>query len=103
MNNLSRRQLRLFRWCLIAVCGLCLVFLFPVFAGPLIVWFFMLQDTSAEVSGIIGGADGPTVIITATRTLGPLETFLEIGLPFILLIVCIVLAVKVWRLEKKLK
>lgn len=102
----ARRYLRLFRWCLTAVCGLCLVLLFPVFAGPLIAQYFIQKELlhgGLDVTGVIGGADGPTAIITTTRTLGPLETFLEIGLPALLLIVCIVLAVKVWRLEKKLR
>ena len=53
--------------------------------------------------GIIGGADGPTAIITASAPLSPLAALLEIGVPLVLLIVCIVLAVKVRRLEKKLK
>ena len=53
--------------------------------------------------GVIGGADGPTAIITASSPLSPLAGFLEIGVPLLLLIVCVVLAVKVRRLEKKLK
>ena len=53
--------------------------------------------------GIIGGADGPTAILTATSTLNPLETFFALGVPILLLIVCAVLAIKVRKLEKKLK
>lgn len=102
----ARRYLRLFRWFLTALCGLCLVFLAPTLAGPLIARYFIQKELTQgglDVTGIIGGADGPTAIVTATRTVSALETFLEVGVPVILLIVCVVLAVKVWRLEKKLR
>jgi len=102
----ARRYLRLFRWCLTAVCGLCLLCLLPTFAGPLLAQYFIQKGMSsggADVTGIIGGADGPTQIITVTRAVSPLETFLEIGVPLILLVLCIILAVRVRRLEKKLK
>ncbi len=59
-----------------------------------------LSPAAAE---IIGGADGPTAIITATATLNPMETFFALGVPLLLLIVCAVMAIKVRRLEKKLK
>lgn len=102
----ARQYLKLFRWCLTAVCGLCLLFLAPSLAGPILIQYFAQKEMihgGVDMTGIIGGADGPTAIITTTRTLGPLEIFLEIGLPILLLIVCIVLAVKIWRLEKKLR
>jgi len=104
----ARRYLRLFRWCLIAVCGLCLLWLTPVIAVNIMAWVFANNGTLWSIivtgdTGVIGGADGPTKIITATRALGPVETFLEIGVPLLLLILCVVLAVRVRRLEKKLK
>ncbi len=102
----ARRYLRLFRWCLAAGCLLCLLWLVPTFAGPILAQYFIRKQMlsgGVDVTGIIGGADGPTAIITATRTLGPLETALEVGVPLLLLVLCIVLAVKVRRLEKKLK
>lgn len=102
----ARRYLRLFRWCLAVVCILCVVFLTPTLAGPLIAQYFIRKNLiqgGLDVTGIIGSADGPTAILTATRTLSVLETFLEVGVPVILLIVCVVLVVKVWRLEEKLK
>jgi len=102
----ARRYLRLFRWCLTAVCGLCLLWLVPAFTGPLLAQYFIRKQMLAggvDVTGIIGGADGPTTIITATRALSPLETALEVGVPLLLLVLCVVLAVKVRRLEKKLK
>ncbi len=61
-----------------------------------------VPSNAAEI-GVIGGADGPTAILTASRPLSPLATFLAVGIPLILLVACIILAVKVWRLEKKLK
>ena len=102
----ARRYLRLFRWCLIGICGLCLLFLTPTLAGPLIAQYFIQKEViqgGLDVTGVIGGAAGPTAILTASRPFSPLTMFLEIGIPLLLLAVCVVLAVKVWRLEKKLK
>ncbi len=87
---------------------MCLLWLVPVIAMNLMAWVFASSGTlwpvlAAGDAGIIGGADGPTQIITATRALGPLETLLEIGVPLILLVLCVILAVRVRRLEKKLK
>lgn len=106
----ARRYLRLFRWCLIAICGLCLLWLVPVAALHVMAWVFAHNGTMWSIFafpspdlGVIGGADGPTAILTSSAPLSPLAAFLEIGVPLILLIVCIVLAVRVRRLEKKLK
>lgn len=101
----ARRYLRLFRWFLIAACGLCLLCLAPQALIYITFWQMSrrLAPPNATEIGVIGGADGPTAILTASRPLSPLATFLAIGIPLILLVVCIILAVKVWRLEKKLK
>lgn len=106
----TRRYLRLFRWFLIAACGLCLLWLAPVVSLNIMAWVFAhngtmwgIITTTSPNLGVIGGADGPTAIITASEPLSPLAGFLEIGVPLLLLITCIVLAVKVRRLEKKLK
>lgn len=109
----ARRYLKLFRWFLIAVCGLCLIWLVPVISVNVMAWVFANNGTMWAVmtttdlgimdAGIIGGADGPTAILTSSAPLSPLAAFLEIGVPLILLIICIVLAIKVHRLEKKLK
>ena len=101
----ARRYLRLFRWFLTAFCGLCLLLLTPQAFIYITFWRMSRQWAPADATeiGVIGGADGPTAIITASRPLSPLATFLEIGIPLLLLAVCAVLAVKVWRLEKKLK
>lgn len=102
-KNTARRYLRLFRWFLIATCALCLLWLAPQALIYITFWQLnrhFIPSNAAEL-GIIGGADGPTAIITASHP--PLPYFLEIGIPLILLGVCIVLAVKVWRLEQRLK
>ncbi len=101
----ARRYLRLFRWFLTAFCGLCLLLLTPQAFIYITFWRMSRQWAPADATeiGVIGGADGPTAILTASRPLSPLATFLEIGIPLLLLAVCAVLAVKVWRLEKKLK
>ena len=104
-KNTARRYLRLFRWFLIAACGLCLLWLTPQAAIYIMFWRMshsFVPSNAAEI-GVIGGADGPTAIITASAPLSPLAWFLEIGVPILLLVVCVILAVKVWRLEKKLK
>lgn len=100
----ARRYLRLFRWFLTTFCGLCLL-LTPQAFIYITFWRMSRQWAPADATeiGVIGGADGPTAILTASRPLSPLATFLEIGIPLLLLAVCAVLAVKVWRLEKKLK
>ena len=52
--------------------------------------------------GVIGGADGPTQIyVSASDTAFPPQFYLLTQLAA--LIVCIVLAVQVWRLERRLK
>ena len=112
-KSTARQYLRLFRWFLTAVCGLCLLWLAPVISVNVMAWVFANNGTLWAVmtttdlgimdAGIIGGADGPTAILTSSAPLSPLAGLLEIGVPLILLVVCIVLAVKVRRLEKKLK
>ena len=94
--------LRLFRWFLTAICSACLVWLLPsvLYAGKN--WLYTSGWSTAEKA--IGGADVPTAILVAsspTNTI--LDIFLLAGIPLVLLIVCIILAIKVWRLEKKLK
>ena len=64
----------------------------------------ILGFTPAEAGsiGIIGGADGPTQIyVSASDTAFPPQFYLLTQLAA--LIVCIVLAVQVWRLERRLK
>lgn len=98
----ARRYLRLFRWFLTAICGLCLLIGWPFLTFACVVLTSADFLFSAAPLGVIGGADGPTAIITASAP-SSTSLFWMVGILLILLAVCIVLAVKVWRLEKKLK
>ncbi len=97
-RSTARRYLRLFRWFLTGSGALSLLWLFTTFFSS--VWTELYEKFFLSS---IGGADGPTAILTATATLNPLETFFALGVPILLLIVCAVLAIKVRKLEKKLK
>ena len=102
-RSTARRYLRLFRWFLTGGGAMSLLWLFTTFFSS--VWAELVRGIylSPIAGDIIGGADGPTAILTATSTLNPLETFFALGVPILLLIVCAVLAIKVRKLEKKLK
>lgn len=102
-----RRYLRLFRWFLTAACASCLVWLCPQVFVTTKFLLYLRQFVPADAAeiGVIGGADGPTAIITASHPTSflPFDLFLQFGIPLLLLIACIVLAIRVWRLEKRLK
>lgn len=102
-----RRYMRLFRWFLTATCASCLVWLCPqVFiTTKFLLYLRQFAPSDAAEIGVIGGADGPTAIITASRPTSflPFDLFFQLGIPLLLLIVCIILAIKVRRLEKRLK
>ena len=91
-----RKYLRLLRWLLTGIGGLCGLPFILNWADDMRMWLFMIRY---DVS-IIGSADGPTAILTTTRGwsewLHPLMLLLVLS-------VCIVLSVRVRRLEKKLK
>ena len=90
----ARSYLRLLRWLLTGIGVLCALPFVSPGLNRLHTWFFM---RSADM-GIIGGADGPTAILVSTS-----DNWL---LPLVLLAVltvCIVTALRVRRLEKKLK
>lgn len=116
----AQRYLRLFRWSLTAACALCLVWLYPLskfwhthgntveigtdsFMTILTAFLYRFSPSELTYIGAIGGTDGPTAILTASQPVSFLDLFLQVGVPFLLLIVCIILAIKVWRLEKRLK
>ena len=90
----ARQYLRLLRRLLVGIGALCaLPFVSPILQSIRTHLFMYSSDMA-----IIGGADGPTAILVTTS-----DNWL---LPLILLAVlavCIVMAVRVWRLEKKLK
>ena len=90
----ARRYLRLFRFTLIGLS----IFFGLSFPHSLLL-YIALVSFPGDV-GIIGGADGLTSIIVSSSA-DP--SWLTFGLPAILLIVCIVLALRVWSVERKLK
>ena len=83
----TRRYLRLFRWFLTGGGVLSLLWLFTTFFSS--VWAELIKGIylSPAAAEIIGGADGPTAIITATHTLNPLAvSYTHLTLPTILLV-----------------
>lgn len=98
----ARRYLRLFRWCLTGGAAMAVLTLLP----NLYFWYVLTGPTfipsEAAAVGVIGGADGPTAILTA-----PTPHFLPYWLkPLILTVlaaVCTILAARIWKLERKLK
>lgn len=95
----ARRYLRLFRYCLTGGGILCALRLLPQF----LFWCFLNLPFGSNESaslGVIGGADGPTVILTNSA---PTPAWLSIGLPILIMGVCVILAIRVWKLERKLK
>lgn len=98
----ARRYLKLLSALLIGIGVLCLLRLIPYVISLV---FYLKYDLwfAANDYGIIGGADGPTAIITATQTITWWDTWGGILISLVGLILCIVLAVKVIRLTKKMK
>lgn len=97
----TRRYLRLFRWLLTGIC-VYLAYCPVVLLGSLIyLRIFDLIAPMASTYGIIGGVDGPTAILVANPSSLPIwfwPLIQAIGS-----ILCLVLAVRVWRLERKLR
>lgn len=94
----ARRYLKLFRWILTGI-GLCTLL-------PYIDRFFYNLYFDLVLSkqyGVIGSADGPTAILTASTA--PPEWML-VGIPIfslLLALICLILAIRIRSLEKKLK
>ncbi len=102
-RNTALRYLALFRWLLLGVSAVCLIELLPILLYPLLLLavrlgLFRSGPSDAQL-GVIGGADGPTVILTSS--IQPL--WLAVGLPAAILAVCLILALRVRAAEKKLK
>lgn len=95
----ARKYLKLFRWMLTAIVAWCVLDVLPYawIVGHR-VWFELFQKKQL---GVIGGADGPVQIIVGTASMPPL--WLDVGVPAVILLVCVILAVRVWKFEKKLK
>ena len=98
-QNTARRYLKLLRWLLAAIGGWCLLSCLPLLS---ILFPFALGYHPAGIEGAIGGADGPTAVLTATaEPMFPPQVYLAIQL--IALTACMILAVRVWKVERRLK
>lgn len=91
----TRRYLRLLGWILLAA-AICLLYLPVTMAG---IWLFMKLAAPA-VSGVIGSADTYTMIVTTPTPWLPV-CFWPI-LRFGAGVVCLVLAIRVWKLKRSL-
>lgn len=96
-KNTARRYLKLFRWVLTAGAALC--------AFPLAVRAFLAIEawlTEPAYREIIGRQDGPTAILVATPE--PIfPPWFYCGALMLTLVICVVLAIRVRRLERRLK
>ena len=95
----ARKYLKLFRWLLTAIGAWCVLDVLPYVRS--VSHRLRVEMLSGGSQNIIGGADGPVHIIVGTATMPPL--WLDVGVPLAALLLAVILAVKVWRLEKKLK
>ena len=95
----ARKYLRLLRALLTGIGAWCALDVWPyVWIVGRRLWHELFEKKQL---GIIGGADGPTTIILGTATMPPL--WLDVGIPAVILLVCVILAVRVWKFEKKLR
>ena len=95
----ARKHLKLFRWTLGAIGVGCILELLPYMWGiAMRIDLALMQNGDM---GIIGGADGPTAIIVGTAAMPPL--WLDVGVPAVILVLCVILMLRVWKFEKKLK
>lgn len=98
-QNTARRYLKLLRWLLTAIGVWCLLSSLPLLA---VLFPFALGYHPANIEGVIGGADGPTAVLAATaEPMFPPQVYLAIQL--IALAACVVLAIRVRKVERRLK
>ena len=98
-QSTARRYLKLLRWLLTAIGVWCLLSSLPLLA---ILFPFTLGYEPAGVEGVIGGADGPTAVLIGTADpMFPPQVYLAVQL--IALAACVVLAVRVRKVERRLK
>ena len=97
----ARRYLKLFYFTLITFGGICFLNLIP-YGAIIYMWLVGLRWNGGLGSdvAVIGGADGPTAILVS-QSATPL--WLNTILPAVLLVVCVVLAIRVRIVEKSLK
>ena len=93
----ARRYLRWFRWTLTGVALFCTLHLFPHLIYRLEKLYFDL--VLSKQYGVIGGADGPVAIVTVAKHI----TFWNVVIPFILLVLTVLMALRVRKLERNLK
>ena len=99
----ARRYLRLLRW-LLAAMGIAAAY-YPILCivGAAVFFYHLggVPGLSPDVA-IIGGADGPTAILVSTPSSAMPPWFWPVALG-VTAVICLVLAIRVWKLEKKLK
>lgn len=95
----TRRYLGLFRWLLVGISAVfTIVFILPFLQIAAHQIYFDL--VLSKQYGVIGGADGLTFIITSSSTI-PLWVYPLAAA--VIVLICLILAVRVWKLERKLK
>ena len=94
----ARRYLRLFRWLLTGIAVWCLLSCSPWAAASLL----LSPLFSSHNVGIIGSQDGPTAILVATAD--PMfPSWFYFLVQAAALVLCVVLAVRVRRVERRLQ
>lgn len=97
----TRRYLRLLWWLLTAICVYLAYGPVILLVSSLYLRFLNLTASMASVYGIIGGVDGPTAILMSNPSSLPIWFWpLTQAAGSIL---CLVLAIRVWRLERSLR
>lgn len=97
----TRRYLRLLRWLLTAICVYLAYSPVILLVSSLYLRFLDLTAPMASTYGIIGGVDGPTAILTSNPSSLPIWFWPLIQAAGSIL--CLVLAIRVWRLERSLR
>lgn len=97
----TRRYLRLLRWLLTAICVYLAYGPVILLVSSLYLRFLNLTASMASVYGIIGGVDGPTAILMSNPSSLPIWFWPLIQAAGSIL--CLVLAIRVWRLERSLR
>lgn len=97
----TRRYLRLLRWLLTAICVYLAYGPVILLVSSLYLRFLDLTASMASVYGIIGGVDGPTAILMSNPSSLPIWFWPLIQSAGSIL--CLVLAIRVWRLERSLR
>lgn len=97
-RNTARRYLRLFQlflWAGAVLCGISLIP--PLSLGAYLLYFDLFR---APELGVIGGADGPTVIMTSGSPFLP--PWLLPAVIAVVLLLCVILALRVRHIERRL-